>query len=142
MTVFAGTNLAGLQRTIEEHYNPGQRVSVILGLARELTDDEVGILASTFAENGLHVKVEAGSAPEWPAAVRLEFNRPAKLKGVGAWPLAAVLITALGAAGIVGILGWRLGEVMGSLAKNLLPITLIGAATFLMYGFVTRRGER
>lgn len=142
MSVFAGASLDGLQRAIEEHYNPGQRCSVVLGLERELTDDEVGVLESELAQSGLRAKVEPGMAPEWPAAVRLEFTRPAKVQGVGVWPLAAVLVAALGAVGIVGILGWRLGEVVAALAKNLLPIALIGAATFLMYGFVTRRGER
>jgi hypothetical protein len=66
-----------------EHFNPGETVELVLELSRGLADKELGLVSHGLAQRGITARVECGSTPEWPDALRVKFTRPQKVKGTG-----------------------------------------------------------
>jgi len=72
-----------LDLLISEHYDPGQPVELVLELSRQLSGGEAGLIGQGLAERGVTARVECGSTPEWPNALRVRCTRPLKVKGMG-----------------------------------------------------------
>lgn len=130
-----------IQAVLEEHYNINQKVELLLGLPRELSDAEVAVFEQSLRQQGLQLTapVQAGIAP-WPSTLRMEFRRAARNpREIGVLPLAVLLPVALGAIGITGILGYKVGQVIESIGKNIVPLVLIGGAIWLGLVFMKTR---
>lgn len=132
-----------LQEAVAKNYSPGQTVELFIGIGRDLSIDELSAVQERFAQGGLKLlsPLAIGASP-WPNTLRLVFANPEEPPGVGfilALPLAVLVIGALGVVGIGAFLGFKLGNVVDSLAKNLLPITLITVGGLIVWGFLTRQ---
>jgi ABC-type dipeptide/oligopeptide/nickel transport system permease component len=57
---------------------------------------------------------------------------------VAVWPLAVLIIVALGGVGIAAFLGWKVGNVIDALAKYIIPVTLIGVGGLVLAAYVMR----
>ncbi len=136
----AGSNMEHLQAHIEEHFNVGDKVELILGMPAPLTAEEVSAFQSELAAQGLPLTapVQFGSTDDWKNAVRVEFRRPS-FKGVGALPLAVLLVLAAGAVGVVGILGWKAGNVIDQISNYIVPLALIGGGVLIFMKLVESR---
>lgn len=137
--MFQGQGWETLQLTVQEHFNPGQPVELLVGLPTDLSNQEVRRVEAELHQQGLRSSVEIGSGP-WPTTLRFRFLRPARPRGVAVWPLAVLLIGAIGAVGVTGILGWRLGEAMGdigaAMARSLIPLTLVVGGIWVFSRYV------
>lgn len=134
-----GTDTRSLDRAVMEFYSPGQKVELILGLPRDLSDQEVDQLEQRLLSSGLLLhSIEMGSTKQWPDALRMVFTRPNRPQGVAAWPLALLIITALGGLGITAFLGWKVGGVIDALAKYIIPVTLISVGGLVLAAYVMR----
>lgn len=139
MTTLQGASLNVLSLGIQENFAPGETVEVLLGLSRDISNEEVGMVREAMKRQGLKSKVEMGSGP-WPNTMRLQFQRPVRQQGFAILPLAVLIIGALGAVGIGGVLGWKVGNVVesigNSIGKSLIPLTLVGGGIWLLSRFV------
>lgn len=137
-----GQVLETLQLTVQEHFNPGQPIELLVGLPTDLSDQEVGRVKAELRQQGLPSSVEIGSGP-WPTTLRFRFLRPARPRGVAVLPLAILIIGALGAVGVAGILGWQVGEVVkgvgDAMARSLIPLTLVVGGIWLFSRYVEAR---
>ena len=127
-----------LQRSIEEHSNPGQKVEVILALPRDLTAEELTFVQQELQSQGVNLTapVQIGATPEWENALRVEFRRPA-LKGYSLLPLIPI-IGILGALGIGSFLAFKTGSVIESFGRNLVPLALITVGGLVLAAWVLR----
>lgn len=122
------TELNRLQQYLAQNVPEGQPVELFLGVDRDLSADELDIMQDELQRGGLVLlePIGVGSSGDWDNTVRVKFSRPAPLRGeIGVLPLAVLIIGALGAIGIGGIAGWKLGNIMDSFAKNIVPLALI-----------------
>jgi len=134
-----GTDTRALDRALMEFFSPGQKVELLLGLPRDISDQEVARMGQQLVNAGLDLhSIEMGSTKEWPYALRMIFTRPYRPEGVAAWPLAVLIIVALGGVGIAAFLGWKIGNVIDALAKYIVPITLIGVGGLVLAAYVMR----
>lgn len=138
-----GTSLQSLQLQLEEHFNSGQPVELVLGIVRPLSDSELAQVEEELRRGGLELlaPVEVGIAP-WPNTLRLAFRRPVQTRGYGILPLAVLLIAAIGAVGVGGVLGWRLGELIAGLTENLPLVLILGAAGFIVWSIFQKQPAR
>lgn len=138
-----GTGWVGLQRTMEEHFNPGRPVEILLGLPVDLSSTQLDLLNAELRSQGVPLlsPAQIGSGP-WPITLRLAVRRPQRSRGTGLLPLAVLIIGALGAVGVTGLLGWRLGEVISSmgeaLSRSLIPMTLILGGVWVLTKYMER----
>ena len=141
MSVDLKSQLDSLQWQAEEHFSPGANVEAIIGLPRDLSGEELASLEAKLRQSGLDLidSPAVGYTSEWPNALRLRFRRPVRVKGAAFLPLAVLLVLALGGIGITGIVGWKLGDVIEGISKNLLPIALITAGTIIAVAYVKSR---
>jgi hypothetical protein len=134
-----GTDTRALDRALMEFFSPGQKVELLLGLPRDISDQEVAQLEQQLVNAGLDLhSIEMGSTKEWPYALRMIFTRPYRPEGVAVWPLAVLIIVALGGVGIAAFLGWKVGNVIDALAKYIIPVTLIGVGGLVLAAYVMR----
>lgn len=106
---------------IANHFGPGERVDLILELPRDLTAVELDKVQAELKGRGLELTapIELGADRQWPDALRVQFPRPHRPAGTAVLPLGGLVIGALGAVGITGLLGWRIGDtVMQSEVNN------------------------
>ena len=137
-----GTDQRALDIAIPEHYAPGQVVDLFLELPRELRHDEVLAVRRNLESQGLDIRsAQMGAFGDWPNTLRLQFKRPARPQGYAVLPLAVMVIGALGAVGVASFLGWKLGNIVDSIGKNILPILAIGVAGLLGYKFLQQKGS-
>ena len=138
MPIALRSQLDSLQWQAEEHFAPGDKVEAIIGLPADLNATELSTLEAKLKASGLDLidTVALGATPEWPNALRIRFRRPLRMKGAAFLPLAVMLVLALGAIGITGIVGWKIGDVIGSIGQSLLPIALITAGTIIAVAYV------
>ena len=128
MAVVSGIGLESLQTALLEHFNPGERVQVLLRLHEPLSDLQFHQIQQTLLQHGLDAKIEAGSTDRWPNALRLVFTRPSIKHGqIGFIPLLGIV--ALGGLGLFGL--WQLNKLTTALTKNLVPLALIAAAAVI-----------
>ena len=137
------SGLAGLESRLKK-ISPGSKIELTLGIDRNLSASELALVAQSLNKNvTLTGNLEMGSTPEWPNALRMTFYNPynpISQKGYAfALPLAVLIIGALGAVGVSAFLGFKLGNVIDALAKYIVPVTLILAGSFVLYGFATRK---
>lgn len=131
-----GTNQAlSIQAYLDENFNPGSRVELLLQVPEDLS---VGQLATIEASlQSVNAKVAVGSTGEWPNALRIEFTKSSRHDKTKIIPFAVMLVGALAAAGIVGILGWKLGNSVSTIgdaiAKNVVWIAGIAAVGLVVY---------
>jgi predicted membrane protein len=80
-----------------------------------LTVDELSVIEQKLLEEGLDLvaPLQLGTG-EWPNTLRIKFRAAPYSKGVGqlGLPLAVMIILAVGAVGITGILGWTIREIL------------------------------
>lgn len=94
-----------------------------IGVEREFSADELNKFQETLVAEGLHLTtpVQMGTG-DWENTIRIQFKNP---EGYGALPAApiAIIVLALGAVGLSGMLGWRLSDVI----RDYFPAILISA---------------
>lgn len=133
-----GTDTRALDGALMEFFSPGQKVELLLGLPRDISDEEVYSVEQILRDAGLKLhSIEAGSTQESPA-LRLIFTRPSRNEGIAAWPLALLIPVVLGALGITAFTFWKVGGVIDALAKYIVPITLIGVGGLVLVAYVMR----
>lgn len=131
-----------IQMVVEEHFDPGTRVELLLGLPRPLVGDELDRIAAYLRQHGAtdaHVSFGAVSDAEWPNAIRAEFTRQARNPQAQFLPFVVLLIGAMGAVGITAFLGFKVGQVIEQLGRNLVPLAVLGVGAFLLYTFIRSR---
>lgn len=138
MTALKGLSIQELQKAVESRLRPGQKAEVFIGLSDDVTDEQVATIERELVDGGLLLTspVEVGTGP-WSTTLRIGFVRP---KGIGfvQIPLAAMLVLALGAVGVTGILGWKLGGMVDQVKRYVLPIALIAAGAYVLAQFARR----
>lgn len=97
---------------IAEFFNPGQRLTLLLEMPRELGETEIKSVEQELNGRGLKVKLVYGSTPEWPHALNLELTRPEKVgtSCPGAIPVAAHISSVLSLVGIGKLARWRVAS--------------------------------
>lgn len=141
-TLIRGDNLSTLASAVMEHIRPGQRVDLTVGLRQEVGQEALDTLATTLNRGGLTAAVEFGSTAEWEKAVRIQFIRPRQRAGVSVLPLVVLLVGALGVVAVGGIVGFKLGNVLDSVAKNLPWIILATGGTIVALALIREAGRR
>ncbi len=102
--------LKHLQWRLEEHYDPGASVVLILGLFASPTAQQVQKFKESLIQKGLAASVEYGTSKEWPEALQLLFRRPPKKSSVMPESLSAVLEGALTISQLPSIIGFSVGS--------------------------------
>jgi len=137
--MISGTDLHTLDYVVTERVAVGSKVQLVLGLSNTPSRADLQAISAYMAQAGLPCKVECGSTGEWPDAIRITFTRPTRPQGVAVWPLAVLIIGAVGITSIGGILGWKLGSAVEGISRQIVPLTLIVAGAFVLYGYTSRR---
>jgi len=135
------SDINGIEYIIKEHLNEGATVDLRIGLDQPMTADQLTGFQEYLVTGGLKLTspLKMVSTP-WPNTVELQFKRPAHHEGVGfAWELALLVIGGLAFVGIVSFIGYQIGEVIGQIAKYILPVALIFAATYLLSKQIEKR---
>ncbi|MFA5187614.1 MAG: hypothetical protein WC551_14130 [Patescibacteria group bacterium] len=140
-TIQASANT--IQRYVSEHFRGGQGVDLLLAVDKPLTDIELSSFQSKFMEGGLRLTapVEYGSHPQYQHVIHMQFAAPTS-EGIAALPLAVLLIAAIGAVGIGGVLGWKIGDVISKIGEYILPLALLGGGVFLLTRFVDAKYKK
>lgn len=103
-----GTDLIALDEALLEHFNPGDRVQVLLGISQDLSEEELEQVALKMRNNGLGIeKFTFGPSTTWPYSLTFEFTRPSR-QGYGFIPVMTWLVSVVGMLTGPGILGWEL----------------------------------
>ena len=137
----SGTNTKQLHSALQEFLGPGQRGELILGVPNPMGGDQLATLQAYLQSKGFMATVDFGSTSDWSNAVRINFKRPSRSEYAFlplALPPAALIIAALGVVGVTGILGFKLGNVLDSLSRNLVPIAVIAAGAMVLIATVKR----
>ena len=107
--LLTGTDLEALDYHLVEFFAPGEQVQVILGVDNDVSDEQLDSISGQLSNLGLNVrKIQVGSTPEWPYAVQMVFNRPARNRGVALIPLAMAVKASFDKAGVTKFSGWRM----------------------------------
>ncbi|MFH1486984.1 MAG: hypothetical protein ABIH46_13005 [Chloroflexota bacterium] len=131
-----------LDVALAENFAPGEPVSVIVGLPRAITREEFASVVSHLRSRGMNlIRADYVSTSEWSYALQLDFRRPSR-SGYAVLPLAVLIIGALGIIGIGSFVGFKLGNVMDSLAKNMVPIALIGVAGWVLVTYLGKQPSK
>lgn len=135
-----------IQVVVEEHFDPGTRVELHLGLPRAVTEAELGRIGAHLHQNGMQdaqVLFGAAYSPDgsvlWENALQVRFTRPSRAARAQFLPFAFVLIAALGLVGITAYLGFKVGQVVEQIGRNLVPLALIGGGTVLLIMWMRQR---
>ena len=123
---------------IDYPFQPGQGVELLLQLDQDLSSAELGTIQGTLVVNGMQLlsPVDIGTGP-WPNTLRLQFRYPSAHE-VGMLPLAVLLVLALGSVGVGSFLGWKVGDVVGSIGKYMVPLALIFGGVYVLSKYVER----
>ena len=127
-------DINGIQYVLEEHFMPGQPVQMLLGLGYDLTGEQVDAFGQYLTNGGLQLlsPIKMVHDSEWGPSIFMEFKRPVQ-EGVGfAWAIPLLFVGGLAAIGVTAFIGWQVGEVLGQIARYLVPVALIAAGTYLV----------
>ena len=124
-----------VQNYLDEHFTPGERLTMLVGLEQEPSDEELEKLSQALQEGGLHHVVEMGATPTWPQTLRLVFPKPSRQAHTLVVPFGVLLVGALAAAGLVAVLGiavMKAGSDLGeAIKKGIVPLAVIGVAALV-----------
>ena len=140
-TIASTSGLNGLESYLKT-IKPGSKVELTIGIDKDLSESQLASIAQSLSSNlVLTDTLQIGSTPEWPNALKLSFYNPVTPgQGIAfALPLVVLIIGALGVVGISSFLGFKIGNVVDSIAKYIIPITLISVGGLVLYGYVTRK---
>ena len=131
-----------LQEYLAKNVPVGKPVELFIGVERDLNSDELDMLQDDLLAGGLELldPISIGTSGDWENAVRLKFKRPA-FPGpgtVGLIPLWLILTGGLAAIGLSGAIGWKLGNIVDSVAKNIVPIALILGGLWVVTRMATK----
>lgn len=104
-----------------------------------LSQEKLDALQEKIAAQGIHLTENIYTVLEKPPArtiIRFEVPR-----GYATLPFWVLLTLAIGAVGITGFLGWRVGDLVSAITKNLVPLALIGGGVFILYGLTRERAK-
>lgn len=137
--VIEGKNWDDLQLQSSAWFKPGKRLQVDIGLTRDLSIAELATIQQKLLSEGLRLlgPVEIGTG-RWQNTLRIKFENPTGYAQIQALPVVVLIILAVGAVGIGGILGWRIGETFQNWFPAIAVLTLAG---FLGYAYITSRGR-
>ena len=137
MAVITGTDFKDLDRTLLEFFSPGQRVSLLLGLPRAVSESEMEAMAEHLMDSGVQLhSMEFGSTAEWPNALHLVFTRPPRASGYGVvWYIPIAIIGSLAVIGVGAWMGWKVGE---AISVNIIPLTLILVGGIIIAAYAMR----
>lgn len=125
-----GTDIIALNSALLEHFNPGDRVQVLLGISHDLSDEELAQIALKMRDNGLGIeKFTFGPSTTWPYSLTFEFTRPAR-QGYGFILLGVWLVGVVGALAFGAVLGWQITQ---TIRNNFIPTLVIGGVLWLAY---------
>ncbi len=137
-----GDNLSTLPGAILEYVRPGKRAELVVGLKAEIDQQAVDSLQTQLNAAGMRASVEFGSTADWENALRIRFVRPKRQPGVSMLPDAVLFVGALGAIGIVSILGFKLGDAVEALANHMPMILFAIGATVVGLAVVKEMGRQ
>ena len=141
-TLTRGDNLSPLPSAIAEFVRPGGEAEVLIGVEDEVSSEQLAALEAKMASSGLPLRAQFGSTAEWDRALRLCFRRPGRIRGVAFLPLLVRIPATLGAVGIAGILGWRIGEGISEITKKIIPLALIAAGAVVAIAYLRGPASR
>lgn len=123
-----------IDNLVSRYFKPGQKVTLHLGIPRELTMEELTQYSDSLKANGavLLSNVESGETGLYRHAIQVEIAAP-NYEGVGLLPLAVLLVLALG---VVGIAAYTGVTIVNSVSKNIVPIMVIGATSLILVALV------
>ena len=132
-----------IQRYVSEHFRGGQGVDLLLAVDKPLDTSELATFQNKLIEGGLNLRapVEYGSHPQYQHVIHMQFEAPVS-EGIAALPIAVLIIAAIGAVGIGGVLGWRVGDVIGKVGEYILPLALLAGGVFLLTRFVDAKYKK
>lgn len=94
------SELTTLQWSLEEHFEPGQPVELLVRLSREIHPVDLEVISQVLTEGGLQLlSAPAPRWSPWPNTLRLYFTRPQRQD------LSSPLATLLGK--VLEPLGWE-----------------------------------
>ena len=135
-----------IQMVVEEHFNAGTRVALLLGLPREVTETQLGRIADHLHHHGMgDAQVQFGTSYNpagsvlWDNTLRVEFTRPSREAKAQFLPFAFTLIAAMGLVGITAYLGFKVGQVVEQIGRNLVPLALIGVGAVVLIMWMRQR---
>ena len=139
-STFQGTDIANLDYILTERFNPGDTVDLRLAIDRLLSTEELAVIKNHLASYGLMVR-RVGMVE--PGVVSIVFDRPSRPQGYAQLPLSVLIIGALGAVGVVAVLGWSIASgvksILQSIGKNVIWIGLIIGAVVILRKVATKR---
>lgn len=133
----------GLQSELERRFSEGEPVELLIGIDKDLTEADLLNIQSILEGSGLELlsPISIGENP-WPNTLNIKIARPSVVdtgdSGTAILPLAVLLVGALAASGVVLVMGWQLGKLIESFAKNI-PILAGLAAIVIIYGISKNR---
>ena len=133
-------DINGIEYVIRENLKKGSTVDLRIGLDSPMTPDQLVNFEDYLVAGGLQMTapVKMVSSP-WPNTVELQFKNVAK-EGVGfAWTIALLVIGGLAFVGITSFIGYQIGEVIGQIAKYILPVSLILGVTYLLSKYIEKQ---
>ncbi len=132
-----------MQLHLDKSYKTGEAIDLIIGIPKNLSIEELSQVQASLLSQGVRVlePIEIGSedTEKWQNAVRMKVSYNPIPKGeVGFLPLAVLIIAALGAVGVTGIIGWKIGGVFDAVKKNFVPVFLIGIGGIVLLALILR----
>jgi len=135
MAAVSGVSLDYLGNIIAEHFNPGDKVKLDIGVDTLPSQVQISQLNTYLLSQGatLIKPATAFLDKKLGPTISLQFEIPQYREGVGfIWWIPLAIVGGLGLIGITAVVGWRMSQVVESLAKWLLPITLGVAALIIL----------
>lgn len=139
-TAIEGTDEITLNQALLEHFNPGDRVDLYLSLPRSLSDSETQYVADALYDYGVDVQFTEMLTAPYPSTLRIVFTRPSRTEGYAIAFLPIIPI--LAAIGIGVFLAWKTGQFIDTIAKNIIPLTLIFVGGGITLAWVLRQPAR
>jgi hypothetical protein len=115
----------------------GKQIEISVNVDRVLSLADLNVIAARLKSNGVRVS-NVESSDSGLFKIRLENPGVPSSGQYGALPLVVLIIGALGAVGVASVVGWKVSTVVDQIAKNLVPIALIGGGIFLLYSMVRK----
>ena len=141
-----GENLEGLQTLIENYFDVGEKVTVVLCLNAPAGQEQIAESKANLEASGVKVYSIGASEIEWGdgvmhPAVALCFARPAMAPAdkIGFWPIVLAGVALFGAVGYVVYKGGEIAEDFMATVKNLIfPVILVAAGTYIVIKYMEK----
>ena len=139
--VAQGTNLASMQFALEEHFNAGDKVSMVVGFNDPFNKQDANDFTQYMKSCGLEVTSPAQViAGPYPYNIAFQIRRPviASSDKVSFWPMLLLGLGGVAAAGWILYKGSQMADTFtSSLSRAIIPLALIGVGGFIVYKVVT-----